>query len=118
MQRNGWIIDVKKSMDPRYSNSCGKETWYGYSPGGSIGSVKTRFRGNGAATLNFGNCYGRGRVIVYLNDDEISRAYKNTKKMEVTFEYFQGDRLSIKEFSSAIIKLNSLTLRNQGKKRM
>ena len=118
MERNGWIIDVKKSMDPRYFDTCGKETWFGYNPGSSVGSVKTRFLGNGAATLNFGNCYNRGRVKVYLNDKEISIAYKNTLKKEVTFEYFQGDRLSIKEFSSAIIKLNSLTLRNQGKKRM
>ena len=114
MQRNGWIIDVKKSMDPRYFDTCGKETWFGYNPGSSVGSVKTRFRGNGAATLNFGNCYKQGEVIVYLNENEISRAYNNTPKVETNFEYNKGDVLSIKEVDTAIIKLNSLKLYRQG----
>ena len=118
MQKNGWKIDAANSMDTRYSKQCGNKTWFGYNHGSSIGSVWTRFRGNGTATLNFGNCYRRGLVIVYLNGIEISRAHRNTLKMETNFEYSKGDVLSIKEFDVAIIKLNSLKLSHQGEKTM
>ena len=118
MQKNGWKIEAANSMDTKYSKQCGNKTWFGYNYGSSIGSLSTRFHGNGTATLNFGNCYRRGLVIVYLNGIEISRAHRNTLKMETNFEYSKGDVLSIKEFDVAIIKLNSLKLSHQGEKTM
>ena len=121
MQKNGWTInadnklgwDRNGNMVKDYSNRCGRETWFGYNRGRTVGWVKTTFRGNGAATLNFGNCYKQGEVIVYLNENEISRAYNNTPKVETNFEYNKGDVLSIKE-DKGIIKLNSLKLYRQG----
>ena len=57
-----------------------------------------------------GNCYQKGQVIVYLNNQEISRATAYESKKEVTFNYSKGDTLLIKEVNIGIIKLNSLDL--------
>ena len=121
MQKNGWTINannkrvqIRLGIFEDYSNQCGRETWFGYNWGPAVGWVKTTFRGNGVATLNFGNCYKYGEVIVYLNENEIAKAYNNTPKVETNFEYNKGDVLSIKEVDTAIIKLNSLKLSHQG----
>ena len=122
MQKNGWTINADNKPErywngnirTDYSNQCGRETWFGYNYGPTVGWVKTTFRGNGVATLNFGNCNIKGEVIVYLNENEIAKAYNNTPKVETNFEYNKGDVLSIKEVDTAIIKLNSLKLYRQG----
>ena len=114
MKRNGWKLDVTHSMTKSYSRKCGMESWYGYNRGTAVGSVETTFQGTGKATLNFGNCYRTGRVIVYLNDKEISRANRNTPRKEVEFEYSKGDVLLIEEVRVGIIKLNSLELHYKG----
>ena len=114
MKRNGWKLDVTHSMTKAYSRKCGMESWFGYDRGRAVGSVETTFQGTGKATLNFGNCYRTGRVIVYLNDKEISRANRNTPRKEVEFEYSKGDVLLIEEVRVGIIKLNSLELHYKG----
>ena len=114
MERNGWKLNIKYSMTSAYSRQCGMDTWFGYNYGRSVGSVQTTFQGTGKAVLNFGNCYQSGRVIVYLNGKEISRAHGNTLRKEVEFQYSKGDLLRIEEVHVAIIKINSLGLYHNG----
>ena len=109
MIRNGWKIDATFSMDTKYL-SCGDKTWYGYSYGQSVGSLQATFRGRGRAELCYGNCYRQGQVVVYLNDEEISRAEAYSKMKEVSFNFSKDDILLIKEINVGIIKLNSLKL--------
>ena len=113
MRKNGWKIDAVFQYDPRYLRICGNETWYGYNFNHAVGSVKIAFLGNGKATLNFGNCFTNGFVIVYLNDQEISRANRNVRSKEVKFNFSKRDVLTIKELNIAIIKLNSLKIVNE-----
>ena len=68
------------------------------------------FAGSGKATLNFGNCYHQDRVTVYLNKKDIGHADAWTFEKEITFDYSNGDILTLKEHPMAIIKLNSLKL--------
>ena len=103
-------------MTSAYSPQCGMDTWFGYNYGRLVGSVQTTFQGTGKAVLNFGNCYQSGRVIVYLNGKEISRAHGKTPRKEVEFQYSKGDLLRIEEVHVAIIKLNSLELYHNGTK--
>ena len=111
MIKNGWIINVLSANDPKYKNQCGmNKTWFGYTYGYPVGSVKTTFLGNGKAVLNYGNCYYKGQVKVLLNKKQISSANGNVINKEVTFNYSKGDTLIIKEVNVAIIKLNSLEI--------
>ena len=114
MEKNGWKLNIRHSMDSAYSEKCGMDTWFGYNYGEKVGSVQTTFKGTGKATLNFGNCYRSGWVKVYLNGKEISRANGNTPRKEVEFRYSKDDILRIKEVNVAIIKLNSLELYHKG----
>ena len=110
MKLNGWRINAKYSMNSKYRSRCGDKTWYGYNYGFSVGSAQASFEGTGAAKLSYRNCYQKGQVIVYLNNQEISRATAYESKKEVTFNYSKGDTLLIKEVNIGIIKLNSLDL--------
>ena len=113
MRDNGWIITcTSKVTGDQYADSCGDTTWFGYNYQGDCTASAT-FAGAGHATLVFANCRELGDTIVYLNDTEISRSKRPAKK-EVSFEYFKGDKLVIKEESHAIIQLHSLTLRAKG----
>ena len=115
MRENGWIINLKKENDQKYVGICGRKTWFGYEYGEPIGSIEITFRHDGSAKLSFGNCYDRksGYVSVVLNGKEISRAGPMVKSKEVEFEFVKGDTLSIREVDGAIIKLNSLVLKER-----
>ena len=115
MRENGWIINLKKENNPKYAGLCGTKTWFGYEHGLPNGSIETTFRHDGSAKLSFGNCYENktGYVSVALNGKEISRAGPNVKSKEVEFEFLKGDTLSIREVNVAIIKLNSLVLKER-----
>ena len=76
--------------------------------------MSTIFKGNGRATLVFGNCWSTGYLSVSINDTEIGRAYGNTK-VSVRFSYAKGDVLSIKEINTAIIALYSIAIDGCGK---
>ena len=91
MEDNGWTFDVTHSMpDNKYIGNCGNATWYGYTHsalsdthvGHSVGYVKAKFMEYGQAMLDFGNCYGGGKVDVFLNN-------KNTKMIMVFLSTFQ-----------------------------
>ena len=110
MKKNGWVFDVTHSNDTRYAKQCGTASWFGYSYGSPIGSVTALLIGSGNATLSYGNCYGGGRVSVYLNGNEISHAFGNTPTKEIAFEYTNRDVLTIMEMYIGIIKLNYLHL--------
>ena len=110
MEESGWKMDVSHSNNAPYTRQCGNDTWFGYRYGYPIGVVKLEMLESGNATLNFGYCYPRGQVIVYLNDVEIAAANANTPKQEIAFKYSKEDSLKIKEVGMAIIKLNSFNI--------
>lgn len=108
MPANGWITDssiLNNDYEPcEYGN-----TWYGYNSGGPVGSIWTTFEGNGNGTLSFGNCYSRGNVKVFLNENNIAEATSSQRK-EVVFDYSVGDVLKISEYNWAIWKLYSFSV--------
>ena len=110
MKNGGWKLDVSNSNDTKYAGQCGTSTWFGFKYGYPIGSVTAILIGSGKATLNFGNCYSHGRVVVYLNQNEIGHADAFMPEKEIAFDYSKKDVLTIKEKYMAIIKLNYLNL--------
>ena len=112
MEKGGWVFNVTDSGDANdpFADDCGTSTWFGYSYGTADGSVTASFIGSGRAVLGYGNCYSDGRVVVYLNGNEVSHALSNNPKKVITFEFSHGDVLTIKETGIAIIKLNYLII--------
>ena len=119
MKDGGWIVNVNKYIYNmgRYAKKgyCGNETFWGYKHGAAIGYVKATFKGSGTGTLDFGNCYTKGKTRVYLNNRRIAEAGHcigtciGQKSEVVSFNYKKGDVLKITE-ERAIIKINSFNL--------
>ena len=92
---------------------CNEDKWFGWS-GGMVGFISTKFNGTGRARLDFGNCHDNGRVIVKLDDQEISIASATSPGVPedskiIEFDYVDGTVLRIEE-ESGIIHFNSLTI--------
>ena len=121
MESNGWVFYGKKRCgtgnwyeDSKGQKVCGPGSWY--CSGSAIGSISTTLRGSGSATLDFGNCYTKGKVVVLLNGQEIngkgkSTANANVKSKNITFKFIPGDELKIIEPDNGIIKLNSFNVK-------
>ena len=110
MQSNGWVFHGREGCGTGhwYGNCGGTGTWY--CSGSAMGSITTKFKGSGLATLDFGNCYKKGIVVVFLNGGRKSTANANVKSKRIIFEFSTGDELKIIEKGSGIIKLNSLNV--------
>ena len=114
MESNGWVFDVTQSMGSTYANNCGVESWYGWTSYTAVGSIETVLQGSGMAILNYGNCYYKGVVKVYLNGNLISVAGAHVKDKLAEIPFSNGDLLKITE-ESGIIKLNSFEINCPGK---
>ena len=107
MEEGGWIFSVELPEHSRYAGRCGTDTWFGHTGDWGKGSVSACFKGNGNATLIFGNCWYYYEVDVYLNHRQISTAYGNETRKEVHFHFTRGDNLRLEE-AGALIKFHSL----------
>ena len=114
MEENGWIFHVSHSDMLLHGDICGKNGWFGFYSGTSVGSISATFQGSGTAKLIYGNCWSDREVAVYLNHKKISSAYGNETKQEISFNFIPGDQLQIEE-DDPIIKLYSLTISCDGK---
>ena len=114
MINNGWFANITRSNeDPspnkRAQEECGNDTFYGYTPYESVGTVSATFQGTGDGILSYGNCWYRGIVVVTLNGIEIGRSIPKSRE-NITFQYQKGDTLEIMELDTTIIQLHSLRL--------
>ena len=119
MENNGWVFDGKKAADGK-EGSCGTASWHGdcgagswYCSGSKIGSISMKFKYSGNATLDFGNCYRNGKVVVRLNGDTTGEVEANVKSKTINFEFGKGDELKISEEGTGIIKLNSFKVQGE-----
>ena len=118
MKQAGWNIDVGPfgaAKDRQYRN-CMKyiPTFFGYKNYREIGRISADFKGEGKATLNFGNCNRYGETKVFLNNVLISSAAANQNSRVVNFDYKPKDTLKLEEFNKSVIKINALQLRCKG----
>ena len=97
-------------VEPHKTN-CKNASWYGFVSGPPNLSISTVLNGYGVATLEYGNCFTKGRVVVYLNDVEISSAGKNSEE-KVEFAFHDQDVLKIVEENVAIIQYNDFYVVN------
>ena len=114
----GWMVDVAHGLHDHHAWSkkydpnghafqrCGNGTkWFGFAIGNDEGMINTNLSGCGNATLDFGNCNGYGRVVAFKNGKELCVA-DGLKNKTITFEFFDGDSIEIRE-NGGIILLNN-----------
>ena len=121
MESNGWVYHGKKGCgNGNWYGDCGTESWY--CTGSEIGSISTKFKGTGLATLDFGNCYKeskKGMVEVFVKSAKSKKwvskgdANKNEKSKSIKLEFSPGDELKITEKNGGIIKLNSFNVEGE-----
>ena len=109
MESNGWKFDIQYHNYSQYLDSCGGDTWYGFSYPGT-GSVSITLMGYGRVTLNFGNCAEGGVVKVFLNDNQQKLATPGDTNNNVNFPFSDGNVLKIVGLV-AIIKLNFMEIK-------
>ena len=67
------------------------------------------YLGSGRASLDFGNCWNRGQVSAYLNDEKIATAGESTE-VTVDFAFHEGFVLKIVEHATSIIQFNGFSV--------
>ena len=115
MKHAGWNlgVDAWQNNYAPVAAKCRRGTnWFGYSGGTKVGTVSTILKGNGEATLDFGNCWDQGVVKVYLNDKVVASAHKSNPSKTVSFNFHNGDFLRLRdEGQNSVIAINDITFR-------
>ena len=123
MVSHGWVFDMEYDgsvESGRYRNvgdkGCDSTTnWYGWSGGSSDGTLSAVLYGNGEVNMDFGNCWNRGNVKVYLDSVLLATSPKEIKSVVKSFSFTHGSLLEIKEEDGAVITLNSISISCFGK---
>ena len=113
----GWKlkdIEVDPIKKSKYTRYCGTETFWGYKYGKPVGKITYSFKGDGKATLKFGNCYKGGRANVYLNKTFLASTTRYENKT-IHFDYKPGDTLMVEETGAGIFIIHSLKISCNGK---
>ena len=117
MSLAGWNLNgVRTTIEERGKGTriCGLDTFWGYNYGNDVGKISYIFKGDGKATLDFGNCHTKGTTKVYLNKDRIGSATRIENK-QINFTYTPGDTLRIEEVNMGIFIIRALKISCNGK---
>ena len=126
MESNGWVFKKECKKEGCGTKGCGTANWYEvddkkvcgtaswYCSGSKAeGSISAKFKSSGSATLDFGNCYKKGIVVVNLNGARKSAAKAKVPSKSINFEFVTGDELKIIEKEGGIINLNSFKVQGE-----
>ena len=72
MRSNGWEVNTMYDKNSRSINACNNkfndENFYGWSVGDDVAELSYTFSGDGEYSIEFGNCWTEGAVMLYYND--------------------------------------------------
>ena len=117
MRLAGWNLNdvhTTTTASSKASRTCGVDTFWGYTYGKPVGKISYIFKGDGKATLDFGNCHTKGTTKVYLNKNRIGSATRIENK-QINFTYTPGDTLRIEEVNMGIFIIRALKISCNGK---
>ena len=77
----------------------------------STSMISTTFWSKGRAKLRFDNCYDQGEVSVLIDGTEVGKSTSNGERANITFNFDEGSKLTIKAEGRAVIKLFSLKIK-------
>ena len=107
-----WIVNCSTGVWNTTISTC--YNWYAWEKGNATCTIYTTFAGKGRGTLDFGNCWKRGVVKVYLNRSEIASARPGENKL-ISFDFDGESKLEIHELNTAIIQINKFGLSDSHK---
>ena len=70
MISNGWTINVDKDNVNDPHKTCDSDRFHGGMTDDENGDISATFKGFGTMTVTFSNCYKRGSVLLFLNNEE------------------------------------------------
>ena len=125
MTSNGWSFssNIETGNWQSVYDRCGNDALIFWGKKEESGSVMATFSGTGSATLEYGNCGLQGTVTVYLNNNVIHTAAKNSKNPKdpnnsfsnkIYFSFSPNDVLKLEDTDAGAIRIISLDLRCQG----
>ena len=113
MKENGWQFDFSFNSDylDFVGKKCGEQAkWYGWSSGYQVGTISATLQGTGQVTIDYGNCWDKGTVKLYMDDGVISTAAVGSRSVKKTISFSPGSVLKLKdEDDNSVISLNSVT---------
>lgn len=87
----------KKKTGNNNEKRCFASGYTGYTNGGNVGGIKFTLKGSGVATLNYGNCWDKGIVKLYINGTYQAEAGKKQNKVDYKFAFTKGDVIELKD---------------------
>lgn len=95
-----------------YRNRCA-QGFHGWAGDYNVGTFTLTFKGNGYATIDYGNCWDKGRVKLYVNSrwrDEASTSSSNWNKV-YSFAFAKGDTMQLKdEGENSVVLVRSIKI--------
>lgn len=92
--------DARKKTGHGSNNNekrCFASGYTGYTNGDNVGGIKFTLKGSGVATLNYGNCWDKGNVKLYINGAYQAKASKKQNKVDYKFAFTKGDVIELKD---------------------
>ena len=125
MTSNGWSFssNIETGNWQSVYDRCANDALIFWGKKEESGSVMAKFSGTGSATLDYGNCGLQGTVTVYLKNNVIHTAAKNSKdpkdpknsfSNKIYFSFSPNDVLKLEDTDAGAIRIISLDLRCQG----
>ena len=109
MSDNGWTWDFNgiNTLNGNADGVC-TNNFHGYKDWDAVGSAQKTFSTSGSVRLEYGNCWGDGEAIVYLNGNIISRTGARSSKT-IEFKVVAGDLLIVtEENGNAVLEIRSM----------
>ena len=118
MKENGWNLDnieeenrlvlPGKQCNPKLFDGSSFTNWLVQT--WSTSMISTTFWSKGRATIKLGNCNKLGEVRVLIDGTEVGKSTSNGETANITFNFDEGSKLTIRAEGRAVIKLFSLKI--------
>ena len=94
-------------------NKCGPQ-WYEWTGNAGVGIISTKLYTNDlykCGRLDFGNCWDKGVVVVYLDGQKVGGANRNTPNKIIEFPILHDSLLELRdEGANSVIKFNKFEM--------
>jgi hypothetical protein len=109
MKRNGWK-NTLVNTGFAHGRCADGGAFTGFNNGAGVGEISMQMPAAGSGTVHFGNCWNEGVVVLYVNNERVASAARNTNVVgEITFK--AGDTVKLKdEGKNSVVRLESISI--------
>jgi hypothetical protein len=109
MKSNGWK-NTLVNTGFAHGRCADGGAFTGFNNGAGVGEISMQMPAAGSGTVHFGNCWNAGVVVLYVNNERVASAARNTNVVgEITFN--AGDTVKLKdEGKNSVVRLESISI--------